>query len=241
MLEVLNDPGSLAQALADTFVDCANSAITERGGFYVALAGGATPRAAYGLLAAEPLCDRVNWKDVFVYFGDERCVPADDAQSNYKMANDAFLRAVSVPVRNVHRMHGEDEPAAAARDYARILREDLGELPRFDLVMLGMGPDGHTASLFPGTDPLHDDNLLVRAAWVAQFNTYRLTLTPRMLNNARHVVFAAEGTAKAAALAAILEGPRDPVGYPAQIVAPTDGQLSWLVDRAAASELKELG
>ncbi len=239
MLEVLNDAESLAAALAHKFVACAHSSISQRGGFYVALAGGTTPRAAYTLLASEPLRDRVNWKDVFVYFGDERCVPPDDPQSNYKMAHDAFLGVVTIPSRNIHRMHGEDDPAAAAREYARILRDDLGESPSFDLVLLGMGPDGHTASLFPGTDPMHDDKLLVKAVWVAQFNTYRLTLTPRLLNSARQIVIATEGSSKAAALAAILEGPRDPIGYPAQIVAPTDGQLTWLVDRSAAADLKE--
>ncbi|MDQ2681271.1 MAG: 6-phosphogluconolactonase [Candidatus Eremiobacteraeota bacterium] len=239
MLKVFDNPAALAKGLADTFISHVQQAIEDRGRFYVALAGGTTPSAAYQLLAAAPLRDCVNWANVFVYFGDERCVPPDDPQSNYKMAHEAFLDAVHIPVENVYRMHGEDDPTAAAADYARILQANLGEQLRFDLVILGLGPDGHTASLFPGTDPLHDDDLLVRAPFVAQFNTYRLTLTPRILNAARYVVFATEGAAKATALAAVLEGPRNPTEYPAQIIAPADGQLTWLVDRNAAAKLEE--
>ncbi len=150
------------------------------------------------------------------------------------MAEEAFLRAVAIPEANVHRMRGEDEPNAAARAYASVLRS---EAPRFDLIMLGMGPDGHTASLLPGTDPLTDDALLVRAPFVEQVDMRRLTITPRVINSARLVVIATEGSPKAAALAAVREGPHDPVRYPIQIVAPTDGRLLWLVDREAASNL----
>ena len=236
-IQIFDTPQALAAALADFFVDQAISSITERGGFYVALAGGTTPKAAYELLACEPRSLQVNWKDVYIYFGDERCVPPDDEQSNYRTAKTALLDLVPIPPHNIHRMRGEGEPAEAAAEYVRFLKEDLGELPQLDLIMLGMGPDGHTASLFPGTSPETDDAQLVRCPYVPKFETHRLTLTPRVINNARAVVVATEGTAKADALAAVLNGPRDPVTYPIQIVAPTHGHLTWLVDRAAAAKL----
>lgn len=216
----------------------AREAIGDRGFFSVALAGGTTPKAAYALLAQEPRSRDVDWQRVFAYFSDERCVPPDDPQSNYKTAHDALLSKVSIPTGNVHRMRGEDSPAAAASAYARLLRGEFGDPPRFDLVMLGMGPDGHTASLFPGTDPLTDDGALVRAPFVDQVHAFRLTITPRVINAARCVTIATEGVEKASALARVREGARDPAALPIQIVAPSDGRLLWLVDRAAASALR---
>ncbi|MBV9736843.1 MAG: 6-phosphogluconolactonase [Candidatus Eremiobacteraeota bacterium] len=237
-LQVFEQPAQVAQALAQLFIDSARIAIAEAGRFRVALAGGTTPQAAYELLGQEPLREGVFWSDAFIYFGDERCVPSENEQSNFRMANEAFLSRIEIPLGNIHRMHGEDEPHAAAASYARVLVADMGALPRFDLLLLGLGPDGHTASLFPGTPPTTDDALLVRAPFVPKFQTYRLTVTPRVINNARHVVFTTQGEEKAAALAAVLEGPREPEKYPAQIVNPTSGSLTWLVDRAAASQLK---
>ena len=236
-IEIFETPGELAQALADLFVDAAQSAITERGGFYAALAGGTTPKAAYELLAQEPRSNNISWKDVFIYFGDERCVPPDDPESNYLMAKKAFLDQVNIPMGNVHRMHGEEDPKQAAIAYTAILHEDLGAEPRFDLIMLGMGPDGHTASLFPGNIP-SDSHAIVAAPYVEKFQSYRLTLTPRVINNARQVVIATEGPGKAPALAAVLKGPIRPEQYPVQIVRPTNGHLVWLIDRAAAGELE---
>jgi 6-phosphogluconolactonase len=179
----------------------------------------------------------VDWQRVQIYFGDERCVPPDHADSNYKMARDAFLSQVAVPEQNVHRMQGEIDPLTAARDYAQLLMQTIGDLPQFDLIMLGMGPDGHTASLFPGTDPLVDNERLARAVYVEKLQTYRITLTPLVINNARHVLIATEGLPKAPALYAVRMGPYDPVQHPIQIVAPVHGRLSWYVDRAAAAEL----
>lgn len=236
-LRVFETPDVLAAALADAFVEEASAAIQAHGAFFVALAGGTTPKNAYRLLAQEPRRSNVDWSHVFVYFGDERCVPPQSDDSNYKMAMDAFLRSVNVPPDHVHRMRGEDDPLQAARDYAELLIQSMGDLPQFDLVMLGMGPDGHTASLFPGTDPLTDNDRLVRAPYVEKFSTYRITVTPRVINNARHVIIATEGLPKAPALYAVREGPYDPALHPVQIVAPVNGRLSWFVDRAAAAEL----
>lgn len=238
-LQIFETPDQLAAALADAFVDDAADAIERHGAFFVALAGGTTPKNAYRLLAREPRRSAIDWNHVFVYFGDERCVPPDSAESNYNMAMNAFLRDVKAPPDHVHRMRGEGDPVQAAREYAKLLIETMGDLPRFDLVMLGMGADGHTASLFPGTDPLTDNDRLVRAPYVEKMATHRITVTPLVINNAAHVVIATEGKAKAPALHAVREGPYEPDTLPIQIVAPANGRLTWLVDRAAAAELPD--
>jgi len=235
-LVVLESLDDVARTLADRFVIDAQRAIQQRGAFYVALAGGSTPRPAYKLLAQEPRIDQITWKNVFVYFGDERCVPPEDDESNYKLANATFLLAVDIPPANIHRMKGEDDPQSAAAQYAQILQHEMGEYPRFDLVLLGMGSEGHTASLFPGSVTT-DHTKLVDAPFVAKFGTYRLTLTPRVINASRHVIIATAGEEKAQALVAALHGPHNPELYPVQLVAPIDGTLTWLVDRAAAQGL----
>jgi len=236
-VRILDDAAGVAEALADVFVQKARDAIAARGRFAVALAGGNTPKAAYALLANPPRGSQVDWQRVFVYFGDERCVPPGDDQSNYKMASDSLLSHVPIPTAQVFRMHGEDDPQLAARDYANELRETLGDPPRFDLVMLGMGPDAHTASLFPGTDPYTDDEQLVRAQYVQKASMNRLTLTPAAINAARCVVIATEGPSKTEALSAVFLSPDDPTQRPIQAIAPRDGKLLWLVDRAAAGSL----
>jgi 6-phosphogluconolactonase len=238
-LQILESPEKLAQALADTFANDANEAISGRGAFFVALAGGTTPKNAYKLLALEPRRSRIDWNHVFVYFADERCVPPDSPESNYRMASEAFLRSVNIPEDHVHRMRGEDEPQKAARDYAELLIQTMGDQPHFDLIMLGMGADGHTASLFPETDPFTDNDRLVRAPYVEKFKTHRITFTPLVINNARHVVIATEGLPKAPAVYAVREGPYEPLVHPIQVVDPSNGRLTWLVDRAAAAELPE--
>ncbi len=238
-LEIFPGAPEVAGAVADLFVDVACTALAKRGKVHVALAGGNTPRAAYELLAQLPRSSEISWSDVFIYFGDERCVPPDDAQSNYRMARLAFLEAVPIPAANVHRMRGELDPAEAARDYAAVLRTDLGENPSFDLTLLGLGPDGHTASLFPGSPPDADDDALVRAVYSESSAMWRVTITPKVINASHTVAFAVEGVEKAAILAAVLEGPRDPVALPSQIVAPSPGRLLWLVDKAAAGTLRE--
>ncbi len=239
-LHVYSDPATLAAGLAELFVSVGHAAQAERGAFSVALAGGTTPRAAYALVTDPELRFSISWDNVLVSFGDERCVAPTDDQSNYKMANDTFLSKVKIPRRNIHRIEAEIYPNEAARKYARVLRDDVGNPPHLDLVMLGMGPDGHTASLFPGMPPETDQEKLVRAVRAEAMATmYRITITPYVINNARTVVFATEGAAKAETLAAVREGPHDPTKYPAQIVNPVDGRLLWLVDEAAASRLKQ--
>jgi 6-phosphogluconolactonase len=235
---VYADAAAVAQALADYFVAAGERAIAERGRFTVALSGGNTPRAAYELLAADPLRANVSWSDVFIYFGDERCVPPDDERSNYRMAREAFLDAVPIPNANVARMQGEIDPGLAANEYASILRAELGGSPRFDLVMLGLGEDGHTASLLPGIAQEPEDDSLVEAAFAQSQAMWRVSITPKVINAARRVVFAVDGAQKARALAAVYDGARDPLTYPAQLVQPRSGELTWLVDEAAANLLR---
>jgi 6-phosphogluconolactonase len=234
---VFETPAQVAAAVADAFVADSREAIAQRGKFNVALAGGTTPKAAYQLLAQEPRRSQVDWQRTHVFFGDERCVPPDSPDSNYRMAAEALLNLAGIPAGNVHRMRGEDDPLQAAADYADLLVELLGDAPRFDLIMLGMGTDGHTASLFPGTDPHTDEAQLVRAPYVQKLAAQRITFTPSVLNGARHVLVATEGLAKAPALYAVLEGPYEPQVHPIQVLAPRDGRLSWYVDKAAAAEL----
>jgi 6-phosphogluconolactonase len=238
-VKVYPDATAVAHALAETCVAAGQEAIARSGSFHVALSGGSTPRAAYELLALDPDRDALSWSDVFVYFGDERCVGPDDEQSNYRMARTAFLDEVPIPKPNVHRMRGEIDPAQAAAEYAGVLRDDLGAPPAFDLVLLGLGPDGHTASLFPGSPPDRDSDSLVRAVYSESQSMWRITVTPEVINAARRVVFAVEGTPKASILATVLQGPREPEKYPAQIVAPKSGRLEWLIDRAAAALLHD--
>jgi 6-phosphogluconolactonase len=225
----------LARAVAEEFVELAATAIADRGRFVVALAGGSTPRTAYTLLASEPFVSRVDWSHVFFLWGDERCAPPDHSESNYRMAREALLDHVPVPERNVFRILGEEEPAQAADTYEDTLRTLFDDpIPRFDLVMLGMGVDGHTASLFPGTAAVHEAVRWVVAHRVEELDAWRVTLTPVVLNGAANVLFIVSGEGKAKRLREVLEGPFQPDVLPAQIVRPSAGRLVWMVDEAAA-------
>jgi 6-phosphogluconolactonase len=241
-VRVYDDAATLARAAADRFVGTARSAIAARGRFYVALAGGSTPRALYRLLATPPDADAVDWSRTYVFWGDERCVPPTDAESNYGMARDELLARVPLREGLVFRMEGEaPDPAAAAARYEAELRLAFrlapGVLPRFDLILLGMGPDGHTASLFPRTDALRVTDRLVTANRVEKLGATRLTLTLPVLDNAALVAFLVAGADKAETLAAVLEGPSRPDDLPSQRVATAHGAVLWLVDRAAAARL----
>jgi 6-phosphogluconolactonase len=235
---VFDDAAALAAALADHVLSIGNDAIVRRGRFDIALAGGSTPKAAYELLHATERRTAIDWSLVRFFFGDERCVPPDDDASNYKSAKESLLDPLQIRPHAVFRMSGEVEPARAAQLYVDILKHELGVEPIFDLVLLGMGPDGHTASLFPGTDPETDDADLVRAPWVEKLKTHRITLTPHVINGARNVSIATEGSAKAEALGAVFDGPFRPIDLPIQIVAPRSGNLTWLIDPEAARKLK---
>jgi 6-phosphogluconolactonase len=238
-LHVYRDSAALARALADYVVATAGLAMAERGAFRIALSGGHTPQTTYELLGREPLRDEISWSDAFLYFGDERCVPPNDEQSNYRMVERALLEHIPIPPANVHRIRGEIDPGLAANEYASILRAAFGDAPRFDLMLLGLGKDGHTASLFPGMPPDTDDDALVRAVYAEADSMWRVTVTPKVINLSRSVAFAVQGAEKAQILAEVYEGPSDAVKYPAQIVHPSSGRLTWFVDELAAGMLRK--
>jgi 6-phosphogluconolactonase len=240
-LQIFADANEVARAAALRFVELARAGTSTHGRFSVALAGGSTPKRIYELLAGEDLGAQLDWSKVHVFFGDERCVPPDDADSNYRMASAALLSRVPLPEENLHRMRGEGDAVANARLYEDELRGFFGDgalWPEFDLVMLGMGDDGHTASLFPGTHALNVRSAWVTANWVEKFNTYRITLTAPAINHARYVMFIVTGAGKAERLPEVLYGAHDPHRLPSQLIQPRAGALAWFLDEAAAAKLK---
>jgi 6-phosphogluconolactonase len=240
MIEVYPDLESLSRAAATLLVEQANLAVAARGRFSVALAGGATPRRTYELLAAPPLKDQAPWDRVHVFWGDERCVDGNDSRSNARLAQAAWLDHVPIPGHQIHPMNGAADPAAAARQYEAQLREFFaGQPPRLDLVLLGLGEDGHTASLFPGTAVLKEGERWAAAVHVAEGGLHRVTLTAPLINQAAMVAFLVAGGAKAGVLREVLHGPRDPARLPAQLIQPHNGELLWLTDLAAAGSLAQ--
>jgi 6-phosphogluconolactonase len=228
---VYDDAHHLACAAAKRFVELAQQALENRGQFAVSLAGGSTPRAMYELLASPEFVRQVAWSRVHVFWGDERAVPPDHADSNARMARETLLDRTPIPEPNIHRIRGELEPLDAAAAYERELKQILGPSLRFDLILLGMGTDGHTASIFPGSSTLWEQDRLVSAVYVEAIQAWRVTLTFAVINAARHVLLLISGSEKAHALARIRAG--EPL--PAALVQPLDGQVAWLVDRAAAT------
>lgn len=239
-IRILTTPQELFAAAAEEVVRVANEAVSERGRFTIALSGGSTPKALFNLLATNARTT-LPWERTCFFWSDERHVPPDHPDSNYRMANEAMLSKVPVPAGNIFRMQAEDPDAASvAETYEKTLRkvfQTTDGTPRFDLILLGMGPDAHTASLFPGTAGLHEKSKLVVANWVEKLNTHRLSFTFPLLNAARCVAFLVSGTDKAAALRSVLEENVPVEQCPAKGVRPADGNLMWFLDRAAASSL----
>lgn len=241
-IQTFADPNSLTHAAVIRFVQIAREAIKTRDQFTVALSGGSTPKALYALLATQPWQNQIDWNQVHLFWGDERHAPPNDPGSNFRMTQEQLLSKVTIPQENVHRIKAENVDAqAAAAEYEQELKHFFQlsdhEFPRFDLVLLGMGANGHTASLFPGTDAVHEQSRLVVAPWVEELNSDRITLTPSVINNAAEIIFFVTGTEKAATLKAVLEGQYQPDRLPAQIIRPAQGQVVWMVDQAAASAL----
>jgi 6-phosphogluconolactonase len=239
-LLVFDDAESLARGAAARVAELARESIGARGLFAVALSGGSTPRRVYELLAGAEFRGSIDWPNVHVFFGDERMVPPDHAESNYRMAREALLSKVDVPPENVHRIDGVGDAAANASAYESELRGLFGDVewPRLDQVLLGMGDDGHTASLFPGTEVLKEQRLWVAPNWVEKLGAWRVTLTAPAINAARRVTFLVTGSAKAERLREVLKGGRDFARLPSQLIRPSDGTLEWFVDRAAAARLE---
>jgi len=238
-VRVYPDSEQLTRAAAHLFVDLAQKAIEAQGQFSVALSGGSTPEALYALLATDEFASRVEWPRVHVFWGDERCVPPDHPDSNYLMTRGALLEHMPLPSHNIYRIHGELLPEQAAADYESKLRLFFGDVPapRFDLMWLGMGDDGHTASLFPHTDALNEQTKWVVANYVASKETWRITLTPPAINAAANVTFLVSGEGKAERLRQVLKGEYQPNELPAQFLKPINGNLLWLVDTKAAALL----
>jgi 6-phosphogluconolactonase len=222
-------------------VRVANESIVTHGRFTFALAGGSTPKKLYGLLASEPYRDQINWALVEIFWSDERCVPPDSEDSNYHLAEEVLLSKVPIPANQIHRMPADTaDQDAAALAYTEEIQRVFGTngIPRFDLLQLGMGPEGHTASLFPHLAALKELRRLVMPVSVPKPPPQRLTFTPLLLNAAVHVLFLVTGQDKADAVQAILEGENNPDEYPAQLIWPPEGEVTWMLDTAAASKLR---
>jgi 6-phosphogluconolactonase len=253
-IRVYRDSEELALKAARLFARLADQYVIGCGRFAVSLSGGSTPKTMFSVLAAEPFLDTVPWSSIYFFWGDERCVRPDHPDSNYRMTNETLLSKVPVPPENVFRIPAElQDPDQAAKEYTNTLTRyflagpganrsgtaPLSNVPRFDLVFLGMGPDGHTASLFPHTAALQAGEQIAVANYVEKFGAHRITLTAATINNARNVTFLAAGEDKAESLRSVLEGSYQPDVYPSQLIRPRNGTLLWMVDQAAASLLTE--
>ena len=240
---VVMDSVALSREAAEILVGCIAEVLEKGPHFSMALSGGSTPKTLFSILVADDsFKNKIPWDKIHFFWGDERHVSPEDAQSNYRMAYETMLAKAPVPPENIHGMPTEQFDAGkVAADYEQELRKffrlKAGELPVFDFNLLGIGPDGHTASLFPGTEALHEQRRLVVANWVEKFQTYRITLTASVLNNADTIVVLVSGKAKAEILQRILEGEYQPDLLPSQLIRPNHGRLLWLVDRAAAGRL----
>lgn len=242
-LQTFADAEAVSQAAAREFERSATESIMARGKFTVALSGGSTPRRLYQILSEAPHRDLIDWSKVEIFWGDERSVAPDHADSNYRMASEAALTRLPIPAERIHRIQAERlDRDKAAQDYqseiAKVCGVDPnGEPPVFDLILLGMGPDAHTASLFPGSTGLKETSKWMVPNWVEKFKTWRITMTRPMINKARQVLFLVAGKDKAEPMHHVFCGPSNPSLYPSQLICPTTGQLTWYVDVAAMAEL----
>ena len=238
---IYSDIDTLSQEAARYVVRVASESITTHGRFTLALAGGSTPKKLYGLLASEPYRDQIDWALTEIFWSDERCVPSDSEDSNYHLAQEVLLSKVPISATQIHRMPADaDNRDQASLAYIQEIQRVFGtnSIPSFDLIQLGMGPEGHTASLFPHQASLHEQTRLIMPVTVPKPPPPRLTFTPPLLNAATHVLFLVTGQDKADALQAVLEGEYNPDEYPAQIIRPTQGEVTWMLDPAAASKLR---
>ena len=235
---VFPDSASLAHGAAEMFVGLARDVIAAQGRFSAALSGGTTPSLLFGLLGSE-YGDKLRWEYVNLFWTDERAVPPDQEQSNFRIANAELISKIAIPVENVHRMQGEIAPTEAAEIYERELRQYFGEagIPEFDLILLGVGEDGHTASLFPGSKALSEKQRFVLPVFSDASPNWRITLTMPVLNNASHLVFLVSGKSKAGIIGNIL-GKGNSAGYPAGVIKPIRGTVTWLLDKEAAVRLE---
>ncbi|HEV2112715.1 MAG TPA: 6-phosphogluconolactonase [Terriglobales bacterium] len=239
-IKIFDDRNALNAGAAGFWQCVADNAIVARGRFSVALSGGSTPKALYELLAQSPWKESLPWSKTHIFLGDERNVPAGDPPSNFRMANEALLSKVKIPAENIHRVRTElKDPQKVAADYERTLRELFpgAPWPQIDLNLLGLGENGHTASLFPHTPVLHDDKDWIAGLYIEEVKMERITLTVPAINHSRNIAFFISGASKAQVVHDILHGPRDPERLPAQLIQAEAGNLIWLLDRPAAALL----
>ena len=232
IVEVFDSAGDLFSAAAHRVAEIISECETKRPVCAIALSGGSTPKRLYELLANGE-GGPIDWKRVYVFFSDERNVPPDDHESNYRMAKESLFASGMIPEANIHRIRGESDADEAARSYENEIQKVLGNDPVFDLVLLGLGPDGHTASLFPDSPALRENKRLVTANRVEKFNSDRVTFTYPLLNRAEHVIFLASGADKSKIVRSVLGGEGD---YPSQHVRLSKGELLWLLDKDSAGE-----
>jgi 6-phosphogluconolactonase len=237
-LHKFKDAEALSEAVAKWIVDIIADTLQQHPRFTIALSGGSTPERLHKLLASSPNKEQIDWKKLHIFWGDERAVPFSDSRNNAKMAYDTLLDHVSVPAEQIHVMRTDIPPEQSAVEYEKILHRYFGETgPSFDLVLLGMGDDGHTLSLFPGTAVIHEENAWVTSFFLKAQDMYRITLTRPIVNRAARVAFLTTGAKKAHALKEVLKGKYNPDVYPSQTIMPQAGELHWFVDEAAAADL----
>jgi 6-phosphogluconolactonase len=239
-IEVFSNLEALSLRAASIFVSASRDSIGTKKRFAVAISGGSTPRRLYTLLGSQAYRHQVDWRHVHFFWADERCVPKDDEASNFRTAFDTLLSKVALPDKNIHRIKGEEAPDNAARDYEEEVKRFLGESerPRFDLIILGMGEDGHTASLFPGSKSLEETVRLAIPVYLEEPKKNRITLTLPALNNADQILFLVTGASKAPVLSEILGERGKKKGFPAGLIRPANGNVTWLIDHEAAAKLR---
>jgi 6-phosphogluconolactonase len=238
-IEVLSDLETVSLRAASIFVSASRNSIAKKKRFAVAISGGSTPRRLYTLLGSDAYRHRVDWQYVHFFWADERCVPKEDEASNFRTAFDTFLSKIALPDRNIHRIKGEETPDKAAKDYEEEIRRSFGESerPGFDLIILGVGEDGHTASLFPGSKSLEETVRLAIPVYLGEPRKNRITLTLPVLNNADQILFLVAGPSKASVLSEILGEKEKRKWFPAGLVRPARGNMTWLIDQEAAAKL----
>lgn len=239
-MKVYTDLNELSIAAANYIIAISNEAIGEKGKFTISLSGGNTPEKLYSILAQSPYREQIQWENTFVFWGDERCVPFDDSRNNAYQAKLVLLNKVPIPPANIYRIPVNLPPAKASAVYGREMKDFFGEAPVcFDAMLLGLGENGHTASLFPGTNVLAEEEAGIRGIYVEEEKMYRITMTAPLINQAHRILFLVSGKNKADVLPKIISGPYDPEEYPAQLIKPIGGELRWFVDDDAASHIKQ--
>ena len=237
---ILPDLEAISYKAAEIFLRLSKQHISSTNRFVVALSGGTTPRKLYTLLGSDIFRNEIDWSNIHFFWVDERCVPGDDEESNYKLAYDTFLSKVSVRTSNIHRIRGEEGPDEAASEYERDMRAFFGTsgFPVFDLIMLGIGEDGHTASLFPGTISLEEKTRLAVPVYTKKLKSNRVTVTLPVLNNADQIIFLVAGRSKTHIVRSVLAGDKKRKQYPAGLINPANDKIQWLIDREAAGIVK---